>query len=122
AALTMYTDTIYKPMDVFWANGSRVYEGSLNPVPDGPNPSFSGWQGLEGAFESVAGGANADGRVEIFGITRIGGIFHCWQLAAGDSSHWSPRAQMDGQLNSIAVARNQDGTLQVFGTNPFGNI
>jgi len=121
-ALTMYTNTIYKPMDVFLANGSSVYQGTLNPVPDGPNPSFSGWKGLDGAFQSVAVGANADGRLEIFGISRIGGIFHRWQLAAGDSSHWSPMAQMDGQLNSIAVARNYDGTLQVFGTNPFGNI
>ena len=121
-ALTMNTNTIYKPMDVFWANDNSTSHGTLNPVPDGSNPKFSGWKGLDGAFRSVSAGANADGRVEIFGISRIGGIFHRWEQIAGDSSQWSPMAQMDGQLNSIAVARNRDGTLQVFGTNPMGNI
>jgi hypothetical protein len=122
ATVALTTNVTSKPMDVFVANGSSTYEGTLNPALSGINPSFSGWNGLGGALQSVSVLANADGRLEIFGISRIGGIFHRWQLAAGDSNHWSPTAQMDGQLNSIAVARNHDGTLQVFGTNSFGNI
>lgn len=120
--VALTTNLIYRPMDVFVSNGTSLYQGALNPFPNGPNPSFSGWKGLDGAFQSVSVLANADGRLEIFGISRVGRISHRWQLAVGDSSAWSPTAQMDGQLNSIAVARNHDGTLQVFGTNPFGNI
>jgi hypothetical protein len=120
--VALTTNLTFKPMDIFVANGSEIYEGTLNPVPTDIDPSFSAWNRIDGALQSVSVLANVDGRLEIFGIGRIGGIFHRWQLAAGDSSHWSPMAQMDGQLNSIAVARNRDGTLQVFGTNPFGNI
>ena len=112
----------FTPIDVFVVNGSEIFEGTLNPVPTGINPTFSAWNRIEGALQSVSVLANVDGRLEIFGIGRTGGVFHRWQLAAGDNSHWSPMAQMDGQLNSIAVARNRDGTLQVFGTNPLGNI
>ena len=119
----MSTDTIYKPMDVFMAIGSgNVFRASMNPYTEGSYPLFSGWRLMNGALQSVAAGANYDGRVEIFGISRIGGIFHRWQQSPGDDSNWSPLAQMDGELNSITVARNHDGTLQVFGTNSFGNV
>jgi hypothetical protein len=122
-ALTVSTDTVDMPIDVFWRSGDdNVFRGVLVPFPDASNPTFSGWDQMDGALRSVAAVANADGRVEMFGISRIGGIFHRWQQFAGNESSWSPWAQMDGQLNSITVARNQDGTLQVFGTNPFGNI
>jgi hypothetical protein len=117
-ALTVATDTIYTPMDAFVMDGTdNPFNGALNPYPDGANPSFSGWRPIDGALQSVAAGANADGRVEMFGLSRIGGIFHRWQRVAGDDSQWSPWAEMDGELNSIAVAHNYDGTLQVFGTN-----
>jgi hypothetical protein len=122
AVVSLTTNLIFKPMDVFVVNGSEIFEGTLNPNPSGINPSFSQWTGIDGALQSVSVLANFDGRLEIFGIGRTGGIFHRWQLAPGDSSRWSLMAQMDGQLNSIAVARNRDGTLQVFGTNPLGNI
>ncbi len=120
--LAMYTNTIDKPMDVFVTNGTTDYHGTLNLVPQAFNPTFSGWNALTGAFQSVAAGANSNSRLEVFGISRIGNIFHSWELATGDNAHWSPIAQMDGTLNSIAVARNFNGTLQVFGTNSLGNI
>jgi PASTA domain/Tectonin domain len=122
-ALVVSTDTIYKPMDAFRVDSAdNVSRGVLNPYPDGTSPIFSGWYPMDGALRSVATAANADGRVEMFGISRIGAIFHRWQQIPGDDGSWSPWAQMDGQLNSIAVARNQDGTLQVVGTNPAGNV
>jgi hypothetical protein len=122
-ALTVSTDTIYKPMDAFRSDSSdNVSRGVLNSYPDPRSPIFSGWYQMDGALRSVAAAANADGRVEMFGISRIGAIFHRWQQNPGDDSSWSPWAQMDGQLNSITVARNNDGTLQVFGTNPAGNV
>jgi hypothetical protein len=133
-ALTKSTDTISKPLDVFRTDANdNAFRGVLNPYPDGSNPAFAGWHQVDGALRSVAAAANSDGRVEIFGISRIGNIFHRWQEVAGDDTSWSPWAQMDldpgltriepavGPLNSITLARNKDGTLQVFGTNPAGN-
>jgi hypothetical protein len=122
-ALTVSTNAIYKPMDATRSDSmDNVSRGVLNPYPDQTSPIFSGWYQMDGALRSVAMAANADGRVEIFGISRIGVIFHRWQQIPGDDGSWSPWAQMDGQLNSITVARNADGTLQVFGTNPAGNV
>jgi hypothetical protein len=122
-AMTTNTDAIYKPVNLFRTNADdNVLRGVLNPYPDGSQPTFAGWHPMDGALRSVAAAANADGRVEIFGISRVGNIFHRWQQFAGDNNTWLPWAQMDGQLNSITVARNQDGTLQVFGTNPAGQV
>lgn len=121
-ALTMYTGTLAKPMDAFLASGTNVYQGTLNPAPDVNSPVFSGWKATDGPLLSVAAAANYDGRVEVFGINRIGAIFHRWELGPGDASRWSPMAQFDGQLSAITVARNANGVLQVFGANPFGNI
>jgi len=122
-ALTVSTDTQYSLMGVFRTNGDgSIFRGAMFPYPDGSNLYFSGWGQMDGALRSVAAAANADGRVEMFGISRIGGIFHRWQQFPGDDSSWSPWAQMDGQLNTITAARNQDGTLQVIGTNPKGDI
>jgi hypothetical protein len=122
-ALTVSADTIYRPMDAVRSDsGANVSRGVLNPSPDSTSPIFSGWYQMDGALRSVSAAANADGRVEVFGISRIGAIFHRWQQIPGDDGSWSPWAQMDGQLNSITVARNADGTLQVFGTNPAGNV
>jgi tectonin-like protein/PASTA domain-containing protein len=122
-ALTVGTDKIFKPMDVFRTGATdNVSRAVLNPYPDGANPTFAGWYQMDGDLRSLASAGNFDGRVEMFGVSRIGNIFHRWQQIAGNDSSWSPWAQMDGQLNSITVARNHDGTLQVFGTNPAGNI
>jgi hypothetical protein len=73
-------------------------------------------------LQSVAAASNGDGRLEVFGINRLGQIFHRWQRTPADDTSWSPWARMDGELNSIAVARNEDGTLQLFGTNKLGNV
>lgn len=122
-AITTGVDSIYHPMDVVrTTTGNAVLRGVFNPYPDGANPAFAGWHPLDGEMRSVATAANADGRVELFGINRTGAIFHRWQQTAGDDSTWSPWAQMDGQLSSITAARNQDGTLRVVGTNPAGNV
>ena len=57
---------------------------------------------------------NADGRIEVFGITPEGAIAHKWQLKPGTSwSHWS---RIDGKLAHVAIARSYDGRLELFGT------
>jgi hypothetical protein len=121
-AMTRDPGRIQKPMNAFLVGGGNLYQGTLNPVPDVNNPVFSGWKAASGALLSVAAETNYDGRVEMFGVDRIGAIYHRWERTPGDTNSWSPMAQFDGQLNSIAVAHNANGVLQVFGTNPFGNI
>jgi hypothetical protein len=122
-AMTTNTNEIYKPVNLYRTDaGDNLLRGLLNPYPDQSQPTFAGWHPMDGAMKSVAAGANADGRAEIFAISRVGNIFHRWQQVAGDNGTWLPWAQMDGQLSTITVARNQDGTLQVFGTNPEGQI
>jgi hypothetical protein len=81
------------------------------------------WTEFPGApkLRSLAAATNADGSIEVFGIDRVGGIHHSWQMG-GEFGSWSPWAKMDGQLSSIAVARNANGALQVFGTTPAGTI
>jgi hypothetical protein len=122
-AMTLSTDTFRKPMDVIRTNGNdNIFRGVLSSHTDAANPTFAGWHPVDGALRSVAAAANVDGRVEMFGVSRVGNIFHRWQLTAGDNTGWSPWAQMDGQLSSLTVARNHDGTLQVFGVDPAGKI
>jgi hypothetical protein len=81
------------------------------------------WREVVGAPElkSVAAATNADGRVEVFGLDRVGSIFHSWRTG-GEFGSWSPWAKMEGTLSSIAVARNKNGTLEVFGTTPAGTV
>ncbi|MFF0266696.1 tectonin domain-containing protein [Kribbella sp. NPDC004536] len=67
-------------------------------------------------IRSVAAGANADGRVELFGLDDLGRILHMSQTAA-NTNNWSGWSLMDGTLTSIAVARGADGRLNLFGTN-----
>jgi hypothetical protein len=121
-ALAVSPDAIYKPVAMYLASGGQFFQGALNTSPDLDNPTFAGWSREESTFVSTAAATNSDGRIEQFGINRIGAVFHRWQFTPADSTSWSPFAQFDGQLNSISVARNRNGTLQVFGTNPFGNV
>jgi len=121
-AMTRDPGRIQKPNNAFLVGNGNLYQGTLNPAPDVNNPVFSGWKAASGTWLSVAADTNYDGRVEMFGIDRIGAIYHRWERTPGDTNSWSPMAQFDGQLNAIAVAHNANGVLQVFGTNPFGNI
>jgi hypothetical protein len=110
----------YTPVELLRVNGDSTV--SRNEVHATDN-ALSGWTGMDGQLASLAEAGNADGRAEMFGIDRLGDVYHRWQEAPNDDTSWSPWAQMTGQtLTSIAVARNQDGTLQVFGTTPAGQI
>lgn len=117
------TLTVSAGMQAFRTDSSGNLTGAvLKPYPDPSKPLFFGWYQLDGWLQSVAAAANSDGRVEIFGISKIGTVFHRWQQLAGNDSSWSPWAEIDKQFNCITVARNQDGTLQIFGTDPSGNV
>ena len=97
----------------------KLFSSTLTVGGQAPN-----WAPVAGApeMQSVAAASNADGRVEVFGIDRLGNVHYRWQQTPADDSSWSPWARMDGQFDSIAVARNDDGTLQVFGTDKSGAV
>jgi hypothetical protein len=115
AATTSGTDAA-KPMQLFGTTpDDAVFSGRFSP-------RFSGWGRVDGSLRSVAAATNADGRAELFGVSRIGTVFHRWQQTPGNDDTWSDWARMPGVLSSLAVARNRDGTLQVFGLNPAGQL
>jgi acylphosphatase len=63
--------------------------------------------------EAVVARANADGRLEAFGIGTDNGLWHQWQLAPGGG--WSGWASLGGSITSMLdVQRNLDGRLEAF--------
>jgi hypothetical protein len=83
-----------------------------------PNGSWSSWSNLGWPSAGVrvadlAVGANADGRLELFGSDQSGEVWHVWQTAP--NSGWSSWASLGGEAFSAPlVGRNQDGRLEVF--------
>ena len=67
---------------------------------------------------------NADGRLEVFGVNRLGGIWHTWQTTPGGGwvGGWSQLYTDNDHLEMLDVARNADGRLEVFGVNRLGGI
>ncbi|HEU5126126.1 MAG TPA: two-component regulator propeller domain-containing protein [Verrucomicrobiae bacterium] len=63
--------------------------------------------------------ANADGRLEIFGInTSTRELVHSVQIVSNGRGGWSPWRSLKGNVDSrITVARNSDGRLELFGIN-----
>jgi subtilisin family serine protease len=84
---------------------------------------YTPWAPIGGVqvLRSVAAERNGNGLVELFGLTRTGQIWHCWDTASncGPPGSW---VQLDGQLSTIALARNGIGTLSVFGVNAAGQL
>jgi hypothetical protein len=87
-----------------------------------PQGAYTPWTLLAGIqpMRSVAAELNSNGQVELFGLTRTGQIWHCWNTATNcPAGSWF---QLDGQLATIALARNGDGTLAVLGANAAGQV
>jgi hypothetical protein len=94
-AMTRNGTNFNSPIDAFRADGAdSISRSVLTPRQTSRFPSFSGWAGVDGALRSVASAENADGRVELFGLTKAGKILHRWQQTAGDNNSWSPWAQL----------------------------
>jgi Trypsin/Tectonin domain/Putative Ig domain/PASTA domain len=88
-------------------------------------PGLPGWYEFDGALRTVAAETNADGRMEMFGVTGAGTIFHRAQMTADSSTalgRWGSWSQLDGALSSIAAARNADGRIELFGSNELGQV
>lgn len=58
----------------------------------GASTWLSPWTALDDAAlraGSLAAETNADGRLELFGVTRVGEVVHRWQIGPGAWSAWS---------------------------------
>jgi hypothetical protein len=84
----------------------------------GGGGAWNGWGDVGnfgvGAKPGMAVGINPDGRLEVFGVTTAGVVWHRYQNVAGGS--WTPWYSMGGSgLDSqLMVANNANGALQVF--------
>jgi hypothetical protein len=86
-----------------------------------------GWKELYSitdSLKSLRAAANADGRLEVFGVNPLGSIYHTWQTQPGGSwvGSWSELYSITDNLAMLDVASNADGRLEVFGVNPLGRI
>jgi len=61
--------------------------------------------------------ANADGRLEVFGVASSGTIWHTWQTQPGGTwvGSWRELYSDNDRLATLVAARNADGRLEVFG-------
>ncbi len=72
-----------------------------------------GWPSASARVGDVAVGANADGRLELFGSDQSGDVWHIWQNTPNGG--WSSWASLGGEpFDAPLVGRNQDGRLEVF--------
>ncbi|HEX4121699.1 MAG TPA: two-component regulator propeller domain-containing protein [Verrucomicrobiae bacterium] len=74
-------------------------------------------QGLAESFQAgLAADHSADGRIEIFGVSRIDdSLLHRWEDYCDDSDRWSPWGSLGKRAQPYpAVIMNEEGTLEVF--------
>lgn len=82
---------------------------------------WSSWEALGGQKiePGFAVGANADGRLEVFGVdpsTRH--VVHAYQITANGIRGWSSWNSLKGNVSpKLTVGRNSDGRLELFGVN-----
>jgi hypothetical protein len=85
------------------------------------------WQELYSSADrlrSLDVGQNADGRLEVFGVSSDDRIWHTWQVAPnnGWNGGWQELYSSADRLRELRVARNRDGRLEVFGVSPDDRI
>jgi len=97
--------------------------------------SWSGWRDLGNPVAStdrpvigvlsIAAARNADGRLELFASTGLGGIWHRYQQAANASTWigWSDMGHLPGvSLNPVEAAVNSDGRMEIFAVGSDGAV
>jgi ligand-binding sensor domain-containing protein/signal transduction histidine kinase len=100
-------------------------EGVLRHIWQTNSASSTNWQGWCG-WEAIGNAkinpgfvveANADGRLEIFGVdSSTHEVVHSFQISANGRHGWSPWDSLKGNVFSrLAAARNLKGQLEVFG-------
>jgi hypothetical protein len=75
-------------------------------------------------LRTLRGGRNADGRLEVFGVSADDRIWHTWQVApsGGWNGGWAELYSPADRLRELRVSNNQDGRLEVFGVAPDDSI
>ena len=82
-----------------------------------PWEHFSSRVDAPGLFQDgLAAAENADGRMEVFGVSQGGAeVLHAWQSRL-DKGAWTKWISLGGTLRPpLVVGHNQDGNLEVFG-------
>ncbi len=86
--------------------------------------NWSEWKSLgRSNLNQMGVGFNADGRLEIFGLTGDGTLLHDYQLSPGGAwSGWQKLGDPQTISASLAVAENLDGRIEVFGIGTDGTV
>ena len=97
-------------------NGSNIF-GRAQTSPGG---EWSGWQPVAGYLTSIATVANADGRLESWGVNTLlpdssANIFSRAQTSPG--GEWAGWHGVPGYLTTLSVTANADGRLELLGAN-----
>ncbi len=99
-----------------WEDFSGDSKPDSNQVKDASR-NFPGPQGLaSNVRRGLATGQSADGRLEVFAISRTNStLLHRWENFSDGSDRWSSWASMGKQAQPFpAVIANEDGNLEVF--------
>ncbi|KAL1922248.1 uncharacterized protein VTP21DRAFT_9787 [Calcarisporiella thermophila] len=73
---------------------------------------------------SLGVGRNSDGRLEVFGISNDGRVWHTWQTApsGGWNGSWVQLHSSTDRMIQLKAASNQDGRLEVFCISSDGRV
>ena len=111
-------------LEVF-AIGNDVFSGA-NTTHDWQKTPGGGWSGFNSLGNPPGGStalspqviANQDGRLEVFGVDKLGTVWHNWQTPNSGNDGWSGWNSLGsaggGTSFDLAVGRNKDGRLEIF--------
>ncbi len=107
-------------LEVFSVSNAHDVWHRWETAPDG---AWSGWENLGTptvalGLDRPVVGTNADGRLELFTISRdatANEAWHSWQDAAAPNG-WSAWESLGGSPGGLDVGQNADGRLEVFAT------
>jgi hypothetical protein len=85
-----------------------------------PGGTWSGWEPVDGYLTGLSMTANADGRLEVWGVNTfipdsVSNVFGRAQVSPGGS--WAVWQPTPGYLTAIATTTNADGRLETWGVN-----
>lgn len=116
-ALTTENTTLY--MFATNAQGGLFQRSQASPG----GGSFGAWVPVSSgvpALRSIAAERNSTGFLQMIGLDRTGGVWHCWTIGTNCApAGWS---HLDGLLKSVALARQASGTLTMYGVNAAGQM
>jgi hypothetical protein len=111
-------------------NGQWAPTGSKCPIvylqpPPTPLTEPLGWFPFpplqNGTFVDAAIGTNQDGRLEVFGLSSNGEVWHCWQI--NPNGAWTDNwTSLGGTSTALMVLSNEDGRLELFALNSVGEL